>query len=193
MNLYLRLLVIWLRTAFVRRQHPFIPTTTRFRVRPWEIDLFGHMNNGRYLQIMDLARVDWMRRCGVADVAVSRRWGALLGGQLIRFRRALKPLQAYSVHTRLLGWDERWFFIEHRFENAEGQLVSVAISRAALRGKGQWVDTAEMAGAVIPGTPSPALPAAVREWLAADELMDELPATGLEDVPEHTPRAADAA
>ena len=66
MNLYLRLLVIWLRTAFRPRQHPFIPTVTHFRVRPWEIDVFGHMNNGRYLQIMDLARVDWMRRCGVA-------------------------------------------------------------------------------------------------------------------------------
>ena len=175
MNLYLRLLVIWLRTAFRPRQHPFIPTITHFRVRPWEIDVFGHMNNGRYLQIMDLARVDWMRRCGVADVAVANRWGALLGGQLIRFRRALKPFQRYSVKTRLLGWDERWFFIEHVFETADGREAAVAISRAALRKSGGWVPTAEMAGAVIPGTPSPELPPAVRRWLESDGLMDTMP------------------
>src|SRR5690606_35778228 len=110
MNLYFRLLAIWVLSAFGRRRHPFTPAVTRFRVRPWEIDVFGHMNNGRYLQIMDLARVDWMRRCGVADAAVAHRWSALLGGQLVCFRRSLKPLQAYTVTTRLLGWDNRWFF-----------------------------------------------------------------------------------
>lgn len=172
MNLYLRLLVIWLRTAFRPRQHPFIPTLTRFRVRPWEIDVFGHMNNGRYLQIMDLARVHWMRRCGVTDAAVARRWSALLGGHIIRFHRALRPLQSYTVSTRLLGWDARWFFIEHRFETRGGRLVALAISRAALRRRDGWVPAADVANAVIPGTPSPALPTAVTRWLEADELMD---------------------
>jgi len=175
MNLYLRLLIIWVSTAFRRRQHPFKPVLTRFRVRPWEIDVFGHMNNGRYLQIMDLARLDWMRRCGVADAAVANRWGALLGGQLIRFRRGLGPLQAYSVTTRLLGWDSRWFFIEHHFKNKQERTVAIAISRAALRKKGCWVPPDVVAEAVIPGTPSPQLPPVVVQWLAADAQLEGKP------------------
>jgi len=173
MNLYFRLLVIWLSTAFRPRQHPFVPVVTRFRVRPWDIDLFGHMNNGRYLQIMDLARVDWMRRCGVADAAVAHRWSALLGGQIVRFRRSLGPWQAYSVTTRLLGWDDQWFFIEHRFRTRDGRCAAVAIARAALRKKGRWVSPEVVAGAVIPGTPSPALPRSVRQWMATDGLLGE--------------------
>jgi len=180
MNLYLRLLTIWLSTAFRRRQHPFAPTVTRFRVRPWEIDLFGHMNNGRYLQIMDLARVDWMRRCGVADAALAHRWSALLGGQIIRFRRSLGPLEAYTVTTRLLGWDNRWFFIEHHFRTSKGRTAAVAISRAALRKSGGWVAPEKVAHAVIPGTPSPPLPAAVHRWIEADKLLEN----GAETKPE---------
>jgi len=173
MNLYLRLLHIWLRTAFRRRQHPFMPVVTRFLVRPWEIDLFGHMNNGRYLQIMDLARVDWMRRCGVADAVVANRWSALLGGQIVRFRRSLGPLQAYSVTTRLLGWDERWFFIEHRFQAPDGRCAAIAVARAALRNKSGWVPPKAVVDTVIPGTPSPDLPRSVRQWMAADDMLDE--------------------
>ena len=60
MNLYLRLLLIWLRnwrSGIAHHQHV---ARTSFRVMPHDIDMFGHMNNGRYLQIMDVARVDWM-------------------------------------------------------------------------------------------------------------------------------------
>ena len=42
------------------------------RVWPTDLDMNVHMNNGRYLQIMDVARAEWMMRTGVEGN--SRTW-----------------------------------------------------------------------------------------------------------------------
>ena len=63
MNLWLRL--IWyLATAWARpaltQTHEISKLT--FRVWPTDLDLSLHMNNGRYLTIMDIGRLDFMVR-----------------------------------------------------------------------------------------------------------------------------------
>ena len=59
MNLYLRLLFVFLRNLYSDREHHSHSCESRFRVLPHDLDAFGHMNNGRYLQIMDVARTEW--------------------------------------------------------------------------------------------------------------------------------------
>jgi acyl-CoA thioesterase FadM len=171
MNLYLRLMLAmfaaWRLPALGHEE----TSECRFRVWPHDIDLFGHMNNGRYLQIMDVARMDWMLRTGVINAMRSNRWGAVLGGGVVRFRRSLKPLQAYRVRTRLICWDERWFYHEHTFLNSNGNCVAVGITRAALRGGGDWVATRSVVQAVSEGAVSPPVPAYLAELLDAEEAM----------------------
>ena len=53
MNLYLRLLLVWLRNIPAKKRHHSHGANSRFRVLPHDLDAFGHMNNGRYHQIMD--------------------------------------------------------------------------------------------------------------------------------------------
>jgi acyl-ACP thioesterase len=65
MNLYFRLLRRLLSSLFEPAAHYTAPVESRFRVLPLDLDAFGHMNNGRYLQIMDVARTHWMIRTGV--------------------------------------------------------------------------------------------------------------------------------
>ncbi len=36
-----------------------------------------------------------------------------------RFCRSLRPFQAYTFTTRVLGWDEKWFYSELRFETVD--------------------------------------------------------------------------
>jgi hypothetical protein len=38
--------------------NPHAETLTRWRVMPADLDLFGHMNNSRYLMLMEFARLD---------------------------------------------------------------------------------------------------------------------------------------
>lgn len=171
MNLYLRLLLAFAGAWRAPALHHEEISERQFRVWPHDIDLFGHMNNGRYLQIMDVARVDWMLRTGVIGAMRRNRWGAVLGGGVVRFRRSLKPLQRYRVRTRLICWDDRWFYHEHTFLGSSGDYVAVGITRAALRAGRHWVTSATVVRAVHDGAASPPLPAYLQELLIAEEAM----------------------
>ncbi len=171
MNLYLRLLLAFLSAWRAPALHHAETTERSFRVWLHDIDLFGHMNNGRYLQIMDVARTDWMLRTGVIDAMRRNRWGAVLGGGVVRFRRSLKPMQRYRVRTRLVCWDDRWFYHEHTFLDGTGGRVAVGVTRAALRGGGVWIPSRVVVQAVHKDAVSPPLPVYLRELLDAEEAM----------------------
>src|SRR4051812_35281882 len=79
----------------------------RFRVMPGDLDINLHMNNGRYLSIMDLGRLDIILRSGIHRPMLRRRWTPLVGSETIRFRRSLTLFQRYELHSRLVGWDDK--------------------------------------------------------------------------------------
>ncbi len=171
MNLYLRLLLVWLRNLSGAKRHYSHTSESRFRVLPLDLDAFGHMNNGRYLQIMDVARTEWMIQTGVAGTIRAERWSPILGGGVIRYRHSLRLMQFYRVRTRLLGWDHRWFYLEHSFADRHGRCVAVGVTRAGLRNAGGWVDAHDVADLVHPGASSPQIPAHVHDWISIEEDM----------------------
>ena len=171
MNLYLRLLMVWLRNLTGAKRHYSHATESRFRVLPHDLDAFGHMNNGRYLQIMDVARTEWMLQTGVAGAIRKNRWAPILGGGVIRYRHSLKLLQNYCVRTRLLGWDHRWFYLEHCFADKRDRCVAVGVTRAAMRHGSGWVHADEVANFVHPGAESPTIPRHVHDWIDLEEKM----------------------
>lgn len=171
MNLYLRLLMVWLRSLTHSKQHYSRAIESAFRVMPHDLDAFGHMNNGRYLQIMDVARTEWMLMTGIADAIRRMRWSPLLGGGVVRYRHSLHLFQHYHVRTRLLGWDDRWFYLEHCFFDGRDRCVAVGVTRAGLRDGEGWVHTDDVVNEVQPGARSPEMPAHVRDWIALDDAM----------------------
>jgi acyl-CoA thioesterase FadM len=171
MNLYLRLAYAICVGLLAERLDHRYHLRSSFRVWPHDLDAFGHMNNGRYLQIMDVARAEWMARIGVLSIMWRQRWGATLGGGFVRFRRSLKPFQRYRVRTRLLSWDERWWYLEHCFFDMQGRQIATGVSRAALRGNSDWVHTADVIALVHPGAHPPPLPDYVERWLRAEDDM----------------------
>jgi len=175
MNLYIRLLfVLWQgKYAAMRagRQPLDGVRSNTFRVWPHDLDAFGHMNNGRYLQIMDVARAQWMLSTGVFRAMRQNKWGAILGGNITRYRRALKLWQVYRVRTQLLCWDEHWFFFEHKFVDGNDRCVAVGLSRAALRSGGTWVAARDAVASTDPGACSAPFPAHVRRWQGLEDDM----------------------
>lgn len=171
MNLYFRLLFGILISHF----RPAITTSgrteTRFRVWPQDMDVFGHMNNGRYLQIMDIARSTWMSRCGALAAMGDNKWGAVLGGGTVRFGKSLKVFQSYRVTTRLVCWDHRWFYLEHGFVDNAGRCVAAGISRAALRRRGGWVNTADILAIVDPDVVSIPVPEHLKALTRLEDVM----------------------
>jgi len=48
-------------------------------------------------------------------VALRHRALPIVGDACGKFRRELKLFERFEIHTRMLGWDDKWSFVEHRF------------------------------------------------------------------------------
>jgi acyl-CoA thioesterase FadM len=174
MNLWARLIALLLFRN--RRRVDLLATTrVRFRVWPTDLDLNGHVNNGRYLMLADLGRIDWFLRTGAMQVALRRGALPVVGDALAKFRRELRLFQSFEIHSRMLGWDERWGFLEHRFVR-NGRVVAVVAIRGLFRGHQGPVAPSDLLAALGGGSAvSPALPDWVLAWdRGSEELSTEL-------------------
>jgi len=134
-----------------------------FRVWPNDLDVNIHMNNGRFLSIMDLGRFDLSFRTGLGRAMLKHRWKPLVGALSMRYRRGLDPFERYELHTRLLGWDAKWFYLEQRFLKG-GELAAEGLVKALFRGSHGNVSTSEVVDRMGYKGPEPELPEAVRRW-----------------------------
>ncbi len=135
-----------------------------FRVWPNDLDVNVHMNNGRFLSVMDLGRFDLTFRTGLGKAMLRNRWQPLVGGVTIRYRRSLDPFEAYELHTRLLGWDAKWFLLEQRFMKRGGVLAAEGVVRALFRGREGNVPVAEVLRQMGYAGPDLEAPEAIRRW-----------------------------
>lgn len=181
MKLLFRMVPATCRALAAETLHPLKTTESAFRVLPTDLDVNLHLNNGRYHQLIDVNRLEWLVRTRILQAALARRWKPVLGGTLIQFRREMKLWQSGRLRTGLLGWDERWFYLEHVVSTREGKVVAQGLAKAAFRGRGGWVPTASVREAV--GHPSLVmeLPDRVRCWQNADASLfgrgSEIPAS----------------
>lgn len=120
MNLYFRLILMFLRIKFKKPVSIFDEFVTKHRVLPNDLDLLGHMNNGRYFTITDLARIEMLIRAGVWKELRKRNLMPLMAGETVQFRKPLMPFQNYSIVTKTLGWDDKFVFVEHKFVSKQG-------------------------------------------------------------------------
>lgn len=163
MNLWLRL--IWMLLTVWRRSRASILDTTTYRmtVMPNDIDFNGHVNNGRYLTLADIGRMDFVLRTGAGKAALAQRALPIVGDSLAKFRRDLKAFDRFDMQTRILGWDDRWTFMEHRFTRG-GRVLGVVVIRGLFRGPEGPIAPADFLAVMGLTAASPALPAWVAEW-----------------------------
>ena len=123
MNLFLRLLYVLLTLP----QRPSMDVLDIGKLTlmtfPNDLDVYGHMNNGRYQTLMDLGRIDLIMRTGLYDYVNSRGWNPLVAAVKMDYKRPLKVFQKFDLRTRILGWDEKWFFLEQTFKLGEKEIA----------------------------------------------------------------------
>lgn len=128
MNLLFRMLRVFVAALFRPRIGPLESSELRFRVLPTDLDINLHMTNARYLSFMDLGRTDLLIRANMLTMVRRERWMPVVGQIDIKFRRPLLPFRRFSVKSRLLCWDAKWFFMEQLLESPRG-VHAVAIVR----------------------------------------------------------------
>jgi acyl-CoA thioesterase FadM len=169
-NLYLRLLLTWLRA----RAKPGIRMgdTIELQLRVWpnDLDVNRHMNNGRYMTIVDLALIEYFTRAGFLPIAIKRGWRPMLGGSVISFRRSLKPFALYTLRFTMQCWDERWNYFRFEFEQG-GQTMATGYTKGAVVGRNGIVTSNETYRAMGLNSKSPAFPATISAWIEADRLI----------------------
>lgn len=105
------------------------------RVLPSDLDLLLHMNNARYLREADVARAAHLTRCGVLGALRDLGAHTVLAASCARYRRSLRLFEPFEVRTRLLGWDDRAFYLEARFVSLrDGFLCTLLRSRQHVLG-----------------------------------------------------------
>jgi acyl-CoA thioesterase FadM len=167
MNLWFRVIAVLI-GALVRARRGVLSTSVLgFWVLPTDLDLNVHMTNARYLSFMDLGRTDLIIRTGLARVMWRHKLQAVIGGSMVRFRRPLRPFQRFSVHTRLLAWDERWLYIEQTL-TSNGVVACSAQIKGAFVQKGKIMAPAALFALLGESPDTPHLPEWVGQWKEAE-------------------------
>lgn len=135
MNLYVRLFLLLTRLYF--KPQPidvFAVTRTKLCVLPNDLDLNMHMNNGRYLTVMDLGRIEFILRNGLLKLSRKHKWMPIAGAINIEYLRPLKLWQKYTINTQCIAWDEKWFYLAQKFMSND-KIVARAVVKALFRGR----------------------------------------------------------
>jgi len=164
---FLRLLTLPLRERRQPALGLFDTHSLGLRCLPWDLDLFLEMNNGRILTLYDLGRFGLSLRTGLDAILRREGWGLVVAGSSVRYRARVLGFQRFDLRTRLLGWDDKFIYLEQAMWRGE-TCCNHALLRTGVTEKGRLFATERVARAMGHDGPSPALPDWVEAWAAAD-------------------------
>ena len=178
MNLWLRLLRVlvtgWWRP---RLTLPADASHLKFRAFVHDLDTSLHVNNGRYLTLMDLGRLDLMIRTGLLAAALANKWTPIASTIAIRFKREVRLFNRFRLESRILAWDHTQVIIEQTviLETAPhaGQIAAHALFKGGLyeRHNKRFVPISELMSKIDVTEDSPPLSVEAEAFLAADRAM----------------------
>ncbi|MCL1125500.1 thioesterase family protein [Shewanella surugensis] len=164
MNLYFRL--FWLLAWRSRRcgSIDFLGTSRiSYRALPSDCDINFHLTNSRYPAFMDLARIYMLAGMGVLSRFIKLGWIPVVNAAEFTYILGIKPLAKFEIETKIVGWDEKYFYVEQRFVSDKG-LHCIAHVRAVFVCKGKQVPIESMLEEAGFDQSTPDLSAEVLKW-----------------------------
>jgi acyl-CoA thioesterase FadM len=135
------------------------------RVCPGDLDLYRHMNNGRYLTLMDLGRLDYIIRVGLLPLMRRKGWRPLLAAATTRFWHSLRPFTRFALDTRLVWWDEKWIYLEQEMIQ-EGRVAAQGMMKMVIKSPQGTVAPPQAARALgAHPAPAPTPPPGLADWI----------------------------
>lgn len=184
MNLIFRVLYVLIASYF-RPHLGDLHARSRLTMRVWpnDLDTNLHMNNGRYLTIMDLGRFDLILRTGLLRLMLRQKSVPVLGAAVLRYRLPLDAWQKFDLETQVIGWDPKWIFAEQRFILRSGPKDGAVAAIGLVKGcfydnrKKTSVPTSDILAALgMAETVSPPLPPHITAMMEADGQIQALTA-----------------
>ena len=95
-------------------------------VLPQDIDPFMELNNGRYVTLLDLGRYSLGARVNMGSFLKRNKWSLTIVGTYNEYRYRLRLFQRFILQTKILGYDEKWFYFFQKVErNGKTHMASV--------------------------------------------------------------------
>ena len=150
------------------------------RCWPQDIDWFMEMNNGRILTVMELGRTVLAKRVGLLGAIRDNGWGLTVAGSSIRYRKRIRPFVTFKLVSHAVGWDDKFFYLNHTIWLGEDCAVQ-GLFRTAATDKNGIVPPQKVFDYVGHEGEPPKPPPWVQAWIDADrtrpwppELPDDL-------------------
>lgn len=155
-------------SAARRRKRPpthqlFDIVSVEFRVGLLDVDINLQLSTGKYVKIMDRCRREHGVLTGVLNRTVEARASTVVANTEISYVRELRPYQRFLVHTRVLGWDDKYTYYDQRFES-QGKLHTHALHRLAHLYGGKPISPRTFQEMTGLNQVSPPLPEYVEDW-----------------------------
>lgn len=162
----------------VEGRHLLDPSVTTMRVRPPDLDTYLHVNNGVYLQMMDVARSNYIADLGGFPLLKAKGWYPVVAAQTVSYRRSLTLGQRFEIVTRVVGWDERVVYLEQVFERQGQRIARGLVAGRFLARSGDRVPAPDAIALLDPQAAAPELPEDVAAWARAVDVAHREPPAG---------------
>lgn len=144
----------------------------KLRVLPTDLDLNFHMNNGRYLTLMDIGRTDLVVRVGLSKIILKEKLSAVAAGININFFKPLNPFDSYELHTSVITWDESWFYLRQNFIK-DKKIMASAVAKTCFLKNGKRMDPAILVEMLGEHKNQPPMPKYLSELIQGDKHLIE--------------------
>ena len=103
----------------------------------------------------------------------------VVGAQTVRYRRELSFGHVYTMRSRLLCWDERAFYVEHRFVTKDarrGAFVNaiVLVKNTVVGGLSPEQIVSKLPALRADEEATPAMPADVLAWTQSNDVSSKM-------------------
>ncbi len=168
MNLLFRILLVKIASFFRKPLKVSDPSVLTLWVFPNDLDIYFHMNNGRYLTVMDLGRYDIILRMGFGEICRKNHLAPLVASVNVRYKRSLKLFQRYQLVSRVICWDHKWIFIKQSFIH-DGKCMAVGYVKGLFRSPKGNVPTPQVLALLGSWQESPPMPDTIKHWMQSEE------------------------
>ena len=135
---------------------------------PWDLDMWGELNNGRTLSIFDLGRFGWAQRTGLMALLRGHKWGLTIAGASVRYRHRIRAFNLIEMRSRLIYWDEKFVYIEQIMLLKGGRCANQILYRSGVVDSNGMVPTTQVAKALGHTAEPPDCPKWAADWIAAE-------------------------
>ena len=163
MNLYFRLLLVLIRSIFVKKIGLLDESRTRYRVWPLDCDFNLHLTNSRFFSLCDVSRFYYMGQVGALYKLLKRMWLPVAQAQEISYFKPINPFQKFDVLTKFTHWDDKYWYTEHQFFVAD-KLCAIAQVRGVFVHKGRVLSFHDVLAVVDEEVAVPETPITVEHW-----------------------------